>query len=360
MKPPPQPLDWVVVHVVLALLLAAAAPSFVRLQLDETPHLFDDGELEPLRRNLEAQVDWYTSLEQDTRWPLGDDTVSASQLQAGCLALLVFLEPGNVGSLDRLVRDRFDLYAAVSGTDTGRVLFTGYHNPVFPASLEPDSVYRYPLYRKPDRGSRRTRKEIDQDLVLAGRGLEVAWLRDRFDRYEIHIEGSATLVLPDSSTRNVRYDGYNGYPYHSLGRALVRHGVLPPESTAMDEMRRYFQRHPEKLQRWLNHNTSYCFFKLDSRDAPGSLNLPLVPERTMAMDADIFPPGIACWIALRVPVGDSTEGIARLALNQDRGAAIKGPARADIFWGTGERPALLARTLKTHGRLLLLVPKQRP
>jgi membrane-bound lytic murein transglycosylase A len=341
----------------LALLLGllAAAQGLARLEPGDVPNLFDNGDTGPLLRNLRAQVDWYTSLERDASWPLGDETVSASRLQRGCLELLRCLQHDTVISLNELVRERFDVWASAPGKDTGRALFTGYYNPVFRASLAPDSTFRWPLYRLSAQGRRPTRAEIDDQSALAGQGLEIAWLADPFDRYEVHIEGSATLVLPDGSTRNAHYAGTNGHPYRSLGRALIDAGVLSSGSASMDGIRRYFQRHPFALQRWLNTNPSYCFFRLGDDQPSGSLGLPLVPERTLALDDDLLPPGLVCWFAVRVPEGDSSTGVARLALNQDRGAAIKGLHRADIFWGTGDRATLVASRLKARGRLYFLV-----
>lgn len=344
-------------RVMLALLLGllAADPAVVRLEPAQFPHFFDSGEVEPLHRNLRAQVDWYTGLERDASWTLGDETLTARRLQRTCLELLRLVERDTVGSLNSFVRRRCDVFAVAAGTDTGRARFTGYHNPVVRARLAPDSIHRWPLYRPPARGRGRTRAEIDGDSVLAGQGLEIAWLADPFDRYEVHIEGSATLVLPDGTTRNAHYAGANGHPYRSLGRALIAAGVLPAESTSMDGMRRYFRRNPAALQRWLNENPSYCFFRLGDDEPSGSLGLPLVAERTLALDTGLFPPGLACWYAVRVPDADSGTGVARLALAQDRGAAIRGPGRVDVFWGTGERAALLGGRLNARGRLYFLV-----
>jgi len=42
-------------------------------------------------------------------------------------------------------------------------------------------------------------------------------------------------------------------------------------------------------------------------------------------------------------------------LNQDTGGAIKGPVRADFFWGSGPYAELAAGHLKHTGSLYLLV-----
>lgn len=131
---------------VLLLGLLAAGPAIVRLEPANHPHFFDGGEVEPLRRNLRAQLDWYTGLERDAAWLLGEETLTAHRLQRTCLELLRLIERDTIGSLNSFVRRRCDVYAVAAGPDTGRARFTGYHNPVVRARLAPDSVYRWPLY----------------------------------------------------------------------------------------------------------------------------------------------------------------------------------------------------------------------
>jgi membrane-bound lytic murein transglycosylase A len=44
---------------------------------------------------------------------------------------------------------------------------------------------------------------------------------------------------------------------------------------------------------------------------------------------------------------------------QDTGSAIKGPQRADIFFGTGDEAGRRAGRLRDPGRMLVLMPIQR-
>ncbi|MBW1858324.1 MAG: MltA domain-containing protein, partial [Deltaproteobacteria bacterium] len=48
------------------------------------------------------------------------------------------------------LREKFYLYKAAGFWGSKKVLFTGYFEPIFDGSLESDSVYKYPLYRRPD------------------------------------------------------------------------------------------------------------------------------------------------------------------------------------------------------------------
>jgi len=46
----------------------------------------------------------------------------------------------------------------------------------------------------------------------------------------------------------------------------------------------------------------------------------------------------------------------RLMVAQDTGGAIKGPLRADVYWGGGPEAEALAGPMKSPGRLFLLLP----
>jgi len=51
--------------------------------------------------------------------------------------------------------------------------------------------------------------------------------------------------------------------------------------------------------------------------------------------------------------------ISRLMIAQDTGSAIKGPQRADIFFGTGDKAGRRAGRLRDGGRMAVLLPIQR-
>jgi membrane-bound lytic murein transglycosylase A len=45
---------------------------------------------------------------------------------------------------------------------------------------------------------------------------------------------------------------------------------------------------------------------------------------------------------------------------QDTGGAIRGPVRADFFWGTGPDAGLLAGRMRQLGRMWVLLPREMP
>lgn len=47
----------------------------------------------------------------------------------------------------------------------------------------------------------------------------------------------------------------------------------------------------------------------------------------------------------------------RFVLNQDTGAAIKGPGRVDLFFGSGERAGTAAGEMREEGKIYFLLAK---
>jgi membrane-bound lytic murein transglycosylase A len=113
----------------------------------------------------------------------------------------------------------------------------------------------------------------------------------------------------------------------------------------------------------LSHNERYVFFRFVDKEPVGSLGEPVTPGRSIATDPDYFPEGALAFIRLHKPVFD-TEGnvkerinFSSFVLSQDKGSAIKGAGRVDLFCGFGLNAEATAGTLKEKGELYLLIKK---
>ena len=132
---------------------------------------------------------------------------------------------------------------------------------------------------------------------------------------------------------------------------------------SMQKIREYLREHPEKIEPVLNHNPSYVFFTIEPDGPLGNINVKLTPGRSIALDRYIFPPAALAFIATQKPVIDSSGKIqgwtdfTRFVLNQDTGGAIRGPGRADLFWGNGPYAEIAAGHMKHEGHLYFLVLK---
>jgi membrane-bound lytic murein transglycosylase A len=81
----------------------------------------------------------------------------------------------------------------------------------------------------------------------------------------------------------------------------------------------------------------------------------------MAVDKGFTPFGTPIWIDTMRPVyrkAGATEPYRRLMIAQDTGAAIKGPARGDVFYGSGAQAAEWAGRMNSEGRAIVLVPNK--
>ncbi|MFC1891255.1 murein transglycosylase A, partial [Thermodesulfobacteriota bacterium] len=292
--------------------------------------------------------------------------------------------------LNRLVKKEFKLYRAAGRTGNRHTLFTGYFEPIYQASLTRNKTFKYPIYRKPDslitielsdfnrkyggdkivariEGDKvlpyYTRKQIEFKNILRNKGLEIAWLRDTVDVAFLHIQGSGRLTLPGGKMLSVGYHASNGRPYQSIGKYMLDKGYLDREEMSMQSIRKYLRTHPGVINRVLNYNPSYVFFRKRENGPFGNINVPLTPGRSMALNSRLFPKGALCFISTDKPVVDKdgkiTEwvGFSRFVMNQDTGGAITGAGRADIFWGSGQYAEIAAGHLKHEGELYILIKK---
>jgi len=294
-------------------------------------------------------------------------------------------------ALRHQIMENFLVMKAAGQPSSGKVLFTGYFLPTYEASLVRNKVYRFPIYEMPDdlvtvdlslfkkkfKGQKlmgrvlgRTvvpyysREDIDLRRVLAGRNLEIAWLKDPVDVLFLQIQGSGRLVFSDGTTACVGYSASNGHPYRSIGRYMIEKGYIDPEEMSMQKIREFLHNHPHLVQKILGQNPSYVFFRILDNGPLGNIGVPLTPGRSIALDASLFPKGALGFIRCKKPVLDSQGKIkkwvpfSRFVLNQDTGGAIKGAGRADIFWGSGHYAEVAAGHMRHQGELYILVKKK--
>jgi membrane-bound lytic murein transglycosylase A len=271
------------------------------------------------------------------------------------------------------------------GIDVGRV--TGYYEPMLKGSRVRNDRYRYPLYAPPDDlltvelgeifselKSERVRGRVDGKRVVpywsraeidAGQarlsGRELIWVDDPIEAFFVHVQGSARVELADRSSIRVGYADQNGHPYRSIGRVLNERGEWTLDKASMQGIKAWARQHPDKLPSLLGENPSYVFFReitadpVHGIDGPiGTLGVPLAAGRAIAVDARLLPLGAPVFLATTYPLSDAR--LQRLVLAQDTGGAIRGPLRADYFWGSGDDAGRSAGRMNLAGRMWLLWP----
>jgi membrane-bound lytic murein transglycosylase A len=244
-----------------------------------------------------------------------------------------------------------------SGTEA---LFTGYYEPELAGARARSDGFPAPIYRAPPDlpadAPWHTRREIEERGLLSGCGLEIAWLKDRVEAFFLQVQGSGRIRFDDGQTIRVGYAARNGHEYRSIGTEMIRRGLLPQEQISAQSIKAWLRRNPGQADDLMRHNPSFVFF----RDLPdlrpelgplGAMGRPVTALRSIAVDPAHVPLGTPVWIETRGP-----EPLNRLMVAQDTGSAIRGPHRADIFFGTGEGAGQRAGRLRDHGRMVLLLP----
>ena len=245
-------------------------------------------------------------------------------------------------------------------------LLTGYYIPVIEGSLSRTEEYRWPVYGVPpglQKGvSYYNRAEIESG-AMKGKGLEIAWVKDRVMLFFMQIQGSGRLQLPDGRMMVLQYAGQNGHSYTPIGRVLADAGEIPPEEVSLQSIREWLYRNPDRADGVMNQNESYVFFALVKTDdmPKGAQGVPLTAERSLAADASIMPYGLPVYVETYAAHKDEQEARAfrKLLIVQDTGGAIKGPMRGDIFFGQGPDAEHKAGLQKQDGRWVVLLPTQR-
>jgi membrane-bound lytic murein transglycosylase A len=162
----------------------------------------------------------------------------------------------------------------------------------------------------------------------------------------------------------IGYAGHTNYPYTSLGKELVRAGKIKQEDLSLPAVIQYFQKNPADLNVYLPRNQRFVFFKeTGGLPAMGSLGVPVTPERSIATDKSVFPPGALALIQTQIPYPNSSGQlerrlVTRYVLDQDTGGAIKSAGRVDIFMGTGKVAGDRAGLINSSGKLYYLLLKR--
>ena len=273
-----------------------------------------------------------------------------------------------------------------------QVLFTGYYAPMMRASRVRTVKYRYPIYKIPESSPRPqlighsknyeiqessvpnseawrnyTRKQIDGDGILTGRGLEIAWVENDVDRFFLHIQGSGQLLFLDGTSVGAHFAGVNNYEFGGLGKRMIKDGIIDLAQGSMQGIKKYFREHPEDIEKYFFYNKRYVFFKLSNEGNPrGSGGGELLGGRSIATDKKVYPAGGLAFVKLRKPILDNKNEIiqwksfSRFVVDQDTGNAIRGKGRADFYFGMGDRAGAKAGHFHEWGDVFYIVKKIKP
>lgn len=260
--------------------------------------------------------------------------------------------------------DSFDLSGLqlhkIWGEDKkANVHFTSYYIPIIQVSSVKDSIYKYPLYKKPNSAYLQglTRAQIDEKNMLAGKNLEIAYAKNYFDVFSMQVQGSGYVEFQDGTKKLFSYGGKNNRAYYSIGRYLIDADHIPKDEISMQSIKAWFDSNPDSLS-LLMKNAAYVYFRESNTEPSGAAGVPLVDFVSIASDFKYFPKG--ALILGEVPVLDSVGNFVkheyRILMVHDTGGAIKGAGHVDLYAGVGFAAGEYAGRMKHYGRLWLILP----
>lgn len=265
-------------------------------------------------------------------------------------------------------------------------LFTGYFEPEVAGSRRKSEEFQVPVYGRPpdlvsfpegEGGATRlaygrivdgkpepylTRREIEEG-GLAGKGLEIVWLRDWADAFFMQIQGSGRVRLAEGGTLRLSYAAKSGLPYTGIGGLLVGRGAIPADAMSMQAIRGWMAANPQPARQLMWENESFVFFREAELADPelgalGAQHVQLTPRRSLAVDRSQWMFGTPVWLETSAPLDRAgrSEPFRQLLVAQDTGSAIKGLARGDVYWGFGDDAARIAGPMKSTGTMTVLLP----
>jgi membrane-bound lytic murein transglycosylase A len=280
-------------------------------------------------------------------------------------------------------------------SDSGGGLLTGYYEPIVdgspvrtarftaPILSRPADLVSFPPQERPaavPKGFSAARRLPGGQLVpyddraaleryaVSSAAQPVVWLRDWTEVFVIHVQGSARVRLVDGPEIRLVYAGRNGHPYTSIGRILIEAGEIAEPAMSLDALKTWIRAHGqnegEPGRVLMQRNQSYIFFRAETvgdsgRGPTGGAGRPLAALTSIAVDRSIWSYGLPFWIATPASVpGFGPEPLARLFVAEDTGSAILGPARADLFLGSGNEAGCQAGLVRHRADFTVLWPGQ--
>ena len=321
-------------------------------------------------------------------WASEDHAAALLAFQTGCGVAqdpamhAVCTRARGLGRVDEAVARAFfeqNFRPVLAGSGPG--VLTGYFAPEYPAHATPDADFSAAVRPRPadmavsppgpaDPPGRKQVRQVGDGgetwsypdragIELTPATDALAYMRPE-DLFFLQVQGSGVLNFPDGRRLRAAYAGDNGRPFVAIAPAMVRKGLLAPDQASATSIRSWLRTHRADAQAVMDIDPRYVFFSLqpdDGGEPAGAAGIRLTAGRSIAVDPGAHGYGELDWIDATAPVLiGAPRTYRRLVMALDTGSAIKGAARADLYFGRGDLAGLEAGRVRHTLLLFRLVP----
>ncbi len=240
----------------------------------------------------------------------------------------------------------------------GEGLLTAYFSPAYEARSAFQGDFTAPLRPPPRYPTNRDRAAIERTPAPDA----LAWMRPE-DLFFLQVQGSGVLIFADGARRRASFAGSNGLQFVAIANNLVAAGLLAPSEASAGHVHDWLAAHRgPRADAVMDENPRYIFFRLTpdvGGEPQGASGAPLIPGRSVAVDPAYHPYFELLWIDAEAgQLSGARPSYQRLAVALDRGGAITGPVRADLFLGSGAAAGEEAARVRHRLRLYRITPAQ--
>jgi len=367
----------------------------------QAPELIDDLDFATLASSLKTNIEHLKQRTEPTLF-FGPQQIRREDYIRALESLAEAADQDPSGALfKKHLLDKFATYEVYGQDKWGEVFVTSYFEPVIEGRLKPTEIFTRPLYGPPkntvilDLASfERNNLSIFKNqegptqmralLVSNGKAQKVvafpdretieqgairdtseilAWV-DPVDAFFLEIQGSGVVHLGKGRELRIGYAAHNGHPYVPIGRFLW--DQIPRETMTLHNIESHLRSlASQDAQKLMNLNPSYVFFRQLEGAGLTYFGTEVIAGRTIATDPTYFPKGALAFLQFDKPVFANATDLqphgfsptSRFVFDHDKGGAIRGPHRVDLFWGRGLEAKRNAGVMKNKGRLYYFVPK---
>lgn len=252
-----------------------------------------------------------------------------------------------------------------NGDEVKTAFFTAYYTPSIEVETVSSPRFPYAIYAQPEEPqlSALTRDEIDFQGKLKKSRYVLFYASNLFDLYLMHIQGGGRVKVMDKKGQPqyyLSYAGTNGKLFRFISLYMKEKGMI--SDLSVESQRVFLKQNPDKQREVYQSCPSYVFFKISAQPPDGSDSTPLTDNRSLATDKKYYPAkGLLSFVRAQRPIDHQWPVIysnfSRFFIDQDTGGAIRGKARADLYFGEGSYAEMVAYNLNHYGEIYFLIAK---